>query len=405
MHVATADSTSESSKEAADQLWEQLSTRLGSPPDWIVIAPSVSYDISQLQRTLNSLGVKRFHGSTSCLGAMTERGVVNTEGRGIAAFGIADPEGQYGVGEASLDVAASPETAAGQALDAALNDAGRPGEVPDLIWVSAPPGCEERVINGLESSVGAGVPIVGGSSTDNDVSGQWAQLTQAGVYHNAIVISVLFPSTELYFEFHSGYEPTETKGRVTRADGRILYEIDGHPAAEVYDDWTGGVLQDAFATGEQNVLPLTTLYPLGRVVGSICGTAYHQLSHPNHITPERGLSLFTDVAVGDEFWLMKGTRDSLVARAGRVARAAMRTGDVVPNDIAGGLVIYCAGCMLTIQDQMDSVVEHLNDALEERPFLGSFTFGEQGCFIGGENRHGNLMISVLLLGKAHETSK
>ena len=66
MHVATADSTLESSKEAASQLWEQLSNRLGSPPDWIVVAPSVSYDISQVQQTLNSLGAKRFHGSTSC---------------------------------------------------------------------------------------------------------------------------------------------------------------------------------------------------------------------------------------------------------------------------------------------------------------------------------------------------
>jgi len=400
MHVATADSTSESSKEAADQLWEQLSTRLGSPPDWIVIAPSVSYDISQLQQTLNSLGAKRFHGSTSCLGAMTERGVVNTEGRGIAAFGIADPDGDYGVGEATLDASASPEAAACQALDKALSDAGRPGEMPGLIWISAPPGCEERVINGLESSLGAGVPIVGGSSADNDVSGQWAQLTQAGVYLDAVIVSVLFPSTELYFAFHSGYEPTEIKGRVTRADGRILYEIDGRPAAEVYDDWTGGVLQDAFATGEQNVLPLTTLYPLGRVVGNVGGTAYHQLSHPDHITPERGLSLFSNVEEGDEFWLMQGTRHSLVERAGRVARAAMQTGDIKPDDVAGGLVIYCAGCMLTVQDQMDNVVGHLNDTLERRPFLGSFTFGEQGCFIGGENRHGNLMISVLLLGNA-----
>jgi len=400
MQVATADSTLGASEEAVNQLWEQLSTRLGAPPDWVVIAPSVNYDIAQLQQTLMRHNVRRFHGSTSCLGAMTERGVVSAEGRGMAAFGISDPEGDYGVGEATLEAAASPQAAACQALDAALNDAGRPGEVPGLIWVSAPPGVEESVISGLESSLGTGVPIVGGSSADNDVSGQWSQLTHRGVYHDAVVISVLFPSTELYFAFHSGYEPTEIKGRVTRADGRVLHEIDGRPAAEVYDDWTGGILQEAFAAGEQNVLPLTTLFPLGRVVGSVSGTAYHQLSHPDHITADHGLSLFSDVAVGDEIWLMKGTRDSLIERAGRVARAAMRTNDVKPADIAGGLVIYCAGCMLTIQAQMESVVNHLNDALEERPFLGSFTFGEQGCFIGGENRHGNLMISVLLLGNA-----
>lgn len=398
MHVATADSTLESPKEAVEELWNQLSTRLGSPPDWMVITPSVAYNVPLLQKTLNTLGARRFHGNTSCLGAMTERGMVNTEGRGIAAFGIADADGDYGVGVVALNTVASPEAAARQALDAALDDAGRPGEVPDLVWISAAPGCEESVISGLETSLGVEVPIIGGSSADNDVSGQWVQLTQTGVYLDAIVISVLFPSTASCFAFHSGYEPTEIKGRVTRAEGRILYEIDNRPAAEVYNEWTGGVLQDALAAGEQNVLSLTTLYPLGRVVGEVSGTAYHQLSHPKRVTSEHGLSLFTDIAVGDEFWLMQGTRDSLIERAGRVARAAMRAGDATPGDIAGGLVIYCAGCMLTIQEQMNSVVDNLNAALEGHPFLGSFTFGEQGCFLGGENRHGNLMISVLLLG-------
>ena len=42
----------------------------------------------------------------------------------------------------------------------------------------------------------------------------------------------------------------------------------------------------------------------------------------------------------------------------------------------------------------------LQAALPGIPFLGSFTFGEQGCFPGGENRHGNLMISVLLFPRS-----
>jgi hypothetical protein len=54
--------------------------------------------------------------------------------------------------------------------------------------------------------------------------------------------------------------------------------------------------------------------------------------------------------------------------------------------------------MLGIQPRMQEVVESLRGALGERPFLGTFTFGEQGCFVGGENRHGNLMISVLTFG-------
>jgi hypothetical protein len=45
---------------------------------------------------------------------------------------------------------------------------------------------------------------------------------------------------------------------------------------------------------------------------------------------------------------------------------------------------------------MDEVVDGLRLELGALPFLGSFTFGEQGCFVGGENRHGNLMILVVV---------
>ena len=52
--------------------------------------------------------------------------------------------------------------------------------------------------------------------------------------------------------------------------------------------------------------------------------------------------------------------------------------------------------MLPIRDDIDDVVASLREVLGEVPFLGGFTFGEQGCFVGGENCHGNLMISVTL---------
>ena len=66
--------------------------------------------------------------------------------------------------------------------------------------------------------------------------------------------------------------------------------------------------------------------------------------------------------------------------------------------VQGALVFYCSGCMLAIPDRIPEVVSSLNGALDHAPFLCSFTLGEQGCFIEGENRHGNLMIAVLAFG-------
>ena len=54
--------------------------------------------------------------------------------------------------------------------------------------------------------------------------------------------------------------------------------------------------------------------------------------------------------------------------------------------------------MLSVQDQLDEVVSGVNLELDRAPFLGAFTFGEQGNLIRGGNRHGNLMISCIIFG-------
>jgi len=282
-----------------------------------------------------------------------------------------------------------------------------------MVWLTAAPGCEEEIISGISSVVGDDVPVAGGSSADNDVSGKWKQIANDGIHNNAVVVTALFPSTEVLFAFHSGYEPTDARGIVTKAggyeatpakgvatkvEGRVLKEIDGRPAAVVYNEWVEGRIDEALGSGG-NILAQTSLHPLGRIAGQVAGVPYYQLSHPDAVTANNELTLFADVAPGDEIVLMRGTIDSLVSRAGRVASSAMETYGARPEDVEGALVVYCAGCMMTVGERLNEVVENLQTTLPDIPFLGTFTFGEQGCFLGGENRHGNLMISVLLFRK------
>ena len=398
MRIVTSWSIVPDTDVAAAEAYQKLVERLGAEPHIIFLHSSITYDSEALVRRLQELAPDvPVHGGTSCLGVMTEAGFHSDQalGLGLGMLGILDPEGSYGVGVARMGD--DPRAAATQAAQQALEQADRPGEMPAMAWITAAPGHEELLIEGIEDLFGSEVPIAGGSSGDNAVAGEWEQFANGQVYQDAVVVTVLFPSTEVMFAFHSGYEPSEVKGRVTRAEGRVLYEIDGRPAAQVYNEWTEGTIAHALPAGG-NVLALTTLHPLGRVTGRVGGAPYFRLSHPESVTAEGAIALFTDVLEGDELILMRGTQESLVSRAGNVAQSALDTYSADPSEVAGALVIYCAGCMLTVQDKMGEVVTSLRSALGEKPFLGAFTFGEQGCFVGGENRHGNLMISVLLFG-------
>lgn len=396
MKIANAWSTNPDSERAASEIYERLTEKLGERPNLMLVHSSCDYDNSAIVKRLRALapGVP-LQGGTTCLGVLTEEGFHTQNNLGIGILGISDPDGGYGVGAAAFG--ADPAAAATSALTQAIKEAGRPGELPVAVIMTVCPGNEEETIRAIEGYLGTPVPILGGTSADNDMSGRWQQFGNDLVIGDGISIAALFSSGDVGYAFHSGYEPTVHRGKVTRAAGRVLYEIDGRPAAEVYNEWTNGLIAEVLPQGG-SLVPTATFTPLGNPVGQVGGIPYFRLSYPVEVLPDKALQLFTEVRQGSEMVLMQGTPESLSSRAGRVAAAAVESAPFPAHEVKCALVLFCAGCMLAVQDRMHVTMEGLRQALQGAPFLCSFTLGEQGCFIGGENRHGNLMIATLLFG-------
>ncbi|MPT47305.1 MAG: hypothetical protein E2598_02655 [Sphingobium sp.] len=346
-------------------------------------------------------------GGTSCGGVMNEDGLTGPWSIGLLL--IEDPDGDYGTAAALLgeDVASSAE----KVLHAALEDADCAGELPELIWIYQAPGQEEAVIEGLRRVVGERCPIIGGSSADDDVEGHWRQMGPDGLMRDGLVVGVMFSSGGIGFAFQGGYEPVGPTGIVTKiaygaggssgvvttARGREIISIDGQPAAEVYNRWMGGLLSDKLAEGG-GILTDTTMYPLGIDAGHIEGVAHYILIHPDRIMPNGALSTFASVEEGAQLYSMRGDKARLVERAGKVATAAAATLPGGADNLAGGLVVYCAGCRLAVGDQMPQVATAVSTSFGGRPFIGCFTFGEQGYLLD-KNAHGNLMISAIAFGR------
>ncbi|MGB1234601.1 MAG: FIST signal transduction protein [Planktomarina sp.] len=376
--------------DAVTSLATAVSAHSGTP-DFVALHTSFDIRADIARSAMVNAGVQTLHGGTSCRGIMTQAGHQTNEGQGAGAFCIYDPLGDYGTAMVALHD--GPRAAAQSATQAALEAADRAGEIPHLIWLSVTPGCEEDVIRGIQDVVGDGVPVLGGSTADNDISGNWAVFDNADQTDAGVVVSVLFPSTRISIAYQNGYVPTETSGIITKADGRKILEIDKRPAASVYADWTG---QQAPAQGSKNILSTSTFAPLGRDAFHLKGVPYYLLAHPSASHADGSLDLFANVSVGEAITLMQGDANELAARAGRVAAQARNTGRIAQADVAGSLIVFCGGCMLGVQDKMDSVVEGVRNALPEKPFLGVFTFGEQGPLHNQGNRHGNLMVSAIV---------
>lgn len=393
MKIATAVSTANNPEEAAREAWSLLLDRLETP-SLVVALATVAYDLEALIATLRAVsnGVP-IQGGTSCTGVMTDEGFFGGETPALGLLGIADEEGDYGVGVAPLGE--DPRAAGAEATRRAMVDAECEGEMPTAIWMITTPGGEEQVVLGIEDVVGPDVPLVGGSAADNTIEGNWRQFSRDGVHENSVAIAALYPSGQVGVAFHSGYDATSRGGTITKASGRTIAEIDDLPAAIVYDGWTDGAIADIVDQGGQ-LLSRTTLHPLGRPVGEIEGVPYFVLSHPESSNKEGALNLFTDVAVGERVVCMTGSVDNLVERAGHVVRAAQRAGGLDAESTTGGLIIFCGGCFLAVQERIGEVYDKVGEAMGGKPFLTAFTFGEQGRILGVGNRHGNLMISSLL---------
>lgn len=387
MRIISAQSQAETAAAAAEDVARALDVDRRGAPDFVALHFGDAMPAEALRAAARSaLGTEALHGGSSCLGVMSRDGLALDTGGGAAALALYDPEGSYGT--ASRDLGDDATAAARQAAETALAAAGRPGELPDLVWLTTAPGREEQVLAGLRAVFGAETPIVGGSAADADVQGGWRQIGPGTSHADGVVVSVLFPSRPIASVYQSGYGPTGRSGVVTRVDGRRLYEIDGRPAMEVYRDWTGGAVP---AAGEApvSILADATFWPLGRVARHVAGVPFHLLGHPAVAYPDGSMDLFVDLSEGDRLWQMAGSSDSLVGRAGRVAAQAREAA----GGAGGALVIYCGGCMLAVRERMEDVRAGVDAALGGAPWIGVFTFGEQGVPPGGQAEHGNLMIS------------
>lgn len=339
-----------------------------------------------------SAATPALHCASSCKGTMSQTGLQD-----IGLFVISDADGDYGTAAAPLGD--DTEAAAHAATLAALENADREGEAPDLVWLSITPGTEEDAIRGIESAIGPDVPIIGGSAADDTVAGAWTVSDGSDLHSAGLVVSVLFCSTPIQFAYQNGYAPTGDSGTVTKAQGRKLIEIDGRPAADVYTRWNGGDVPSAPKGGDRNILGEATIWPLGREIGSLGDVPYYLLAHPCVTHDDGSVDLFAEVAEGESITQMQGDRAVLAARAGRVAEFALRAGRMEQDNLAGALMVYCGGCMLAVEDRLPEVYGGVNDVLGGKPFLGVFTFGEQGSVHGAGNRHGNLMISCIAFSK------
>ena len=391
----------------------------GRDPSLLLVFMTANIDHERALGRLNEItqGKIPYSGCTICQGAMEGNFWRQVDELKLTSiWAIHDPEGSYEVGMADLTKASEDHPTRKIVQNAVSNVVARcrakSKENPDnqviqgdpsFIWVNPPPGPEDEALLGVQDGMeGRKIEIIGGSSADNDVSGSWKQWnSEVGVVSNGVPFVISHCSAQVKGSAFTGYSATPKTGKVTKVNGsRHILAIDDKPAGQVYDEWTSGHFKYMWCDpDDSNILGPSSVYPLGQVVGKDWDNEeVFRTLHPHLlIKKDQSLTVFADVREGQNICMMTGTKENIQTRISTVASNVLRSTGIRMSEIRGALVVFCAGAMMYVgKDGMNAACRKLDKTLGGANYLGIHTFGEQGPFPDGTNKHGNLMFSALV---------
>ena len=392
--------------KAAEEAVNKMKADMGGKtPRWAMVFSTVDYNTDTLAAELQKrLGAEvKMSGITSWKGIMASDGW--HAGRSVGVLGIASDKVAFGVGTAAVGDEKG-RTAAAEAIRAALADAGKTAtDKPKIVLMNSVLGQEEDELKGVADVLGKDVPVLGASAGDSDISGKWKEYANGRSYSSNVVMTLIYTDVKVGYIFSSGlgYLRTDKQAVVTKAKGRTIYEIDGRPAADVYNEWLGGELTNQLASKEKQVsiLQQGIIDPLAVVVTGDKGISYYLTVHPIFINlPDKSLTSLAVIEQGKNMSIMRGSPEAHELRAPLVIRMARAVGEIKQDEVAAGLALFCACTHLVLGDDgVSRIIPTMNKAFGGAPFIGAFTFGEEGPVPGVGNRHQNLIQNILIFGK------
>lgn len=223
------------------------------------------------------------------------------------------------------------------------------------------------LVEGLVRHLPPGVPITGGLAGDGSrfqhswvLQGRQAQAGQ--------VSAVGFYGERLHVGHGcgSGWQDFGPERRITRAEGNVLYELDGKPALGLYKTYLGDLAQG---------LPGTALlFPLSvRPAGQAQETLVRTILGIDEA--RQSLTFAGDLPAGGVARLMRASPDQLIDSAGQAARRA--TAGLPAGHAALVVSVSCVGRRLVLGERTDEEVETVADcAPGGSAHVGLYSYGE-----------------------------
>lgn len=223
-----------------------------------------------------------------------------------------------------------------------------------------------ELARGLSEKLPAGVTVTGGLAADGDAFEETLVFFDELPLTN-VVAAIGFYGNRLQIGHGSmgGWDPFGPERVITRSDGNVLYEMDGHSALELYKRYLGEHAQGLPATG--------LLFPLSIRMQNGTNSVVRTILSVNET--DQSLTFAGDVPEGSLARLMKANNDRLIDGAITAAEKSLQGNCSESPEFA--LLISCVGRKLVLKQRSEEEVEGVQEIVGPATVItGFYSYGE-----------------------------
>ena len=265
------------------------------------------------------------------------------------------------------------------------------------------------IFQGVEDAVGQTTPIWGGNagqSSGESKPGDGQCFSNNGVDGNCVSVAALWMDSKVGVAYGYGYnENPKCSGIVTKADinKRLIFTINDRPAADVYNEWTGGKITNIIkAGGGLNPLAVQGRYGFKKPIKE--GISDYVLVGITSINPDKSVFMTHEgVEERTKITLTEfASEREFVQKPAVIATIARNRGAIPKENVAGALFLYCYAQYYVAKEykyDIKPTFALLSKSLMEKPFTGFFAGGEIGYSPQGKNRMMAWSTVIIVFGK------
>jgi len=250
--------------------------------------------------------------------------------------------------------------------------------------------CDEEIIRGMHTKVQRLSPLFGGTAYGRD--GDSALFCDRRIIKGGAAMALIATTKSIGYACENGLMLRSRKPYiVTKAKDRVVYEINGRRAIEVYSEITNLSAEELLK--EKHLVSRTSVeYPFA--VFDNEGKKW--MKAPFTANEDGSITFMTKMAIGNILFTARSTKSSIIKSAETAVKKALRK----VEDPEVLLIFDCQQRNLFLKQELKMEKDAIAKASKGIPFIGFYTMGENLSTASVPMDHLNGTIVVVAIGKS-----